>query len=628
VKSAKQRKRPDRHAAKRAVAPTSLLSVRQSPKLLMVLLLLAATIGVYGSVAHNSFVNFDDDDYLFGTPEVHQAFTWNQVRWAFSTFDEANWHPLTWLSYIVDYQCFQATPSGVHIENVLIHGLTACVLFLLLESATGCAWRSGVVGALYALHPLNVESVAWAAERKNVLSMLFFALALWAYTEYAQRKSITRYLAVVTAFALALMAKPQVTTFPFVLLLWDVWPLGLWRNSKTPGSRLVLLKQLIGDKIPLLALSGASCVLTYRAHLVGRAVRNSEQFPFTLRFENAMVSYAKYLGKALWPSHLAVIYPYPVHGVPAWQFIVASIALLAVSMLVWFTRSRPYMAVGWFWFLGTLVPMIGLVQVGVAAMADRYACLPLVGLFLMLTWGGADWAGEHGVSATPLFGATAGVLLVFSAISYRQAGYWRNSETLWTHALSVTTDNFVAHDNLGASLASQQRSEEAIGHFRAAVAIEPKDWLAHLHIGHYELRHENYVQAVEHLGAALGYMDSPQWRVVGLSDLGSAYLNLDDYARARENFRAALSLNPSDSAAEVGMGLIAQHDKNLPQAIQWYSQTFISGPNDVACLLLANALEKNGQHEESRQAFEEAQRLTTDLDASQQRVAKMLARLN
>src|SRR5271165_6121575 len=349
-----------------AVPPRSeLFSSAEKRTPILCLLLIVATLGVYNSVKDNAFVNFDDDFYIVNNPHVQQGLTWETVRWAFTTYDQANWHPLTWLSHALDCQLFQLNPAGSHYVNVMLHAASVVLLFLLLQGATGKPWRSLCVAALFALHPLNVESVAWAAERKNVLSMLFLLLALLAYDRYARQPSVLRYGMVVASFALGLMAKPQIITLPFVLLLWDYWPLGrLAASSVDQPVPAQPLSRLILEKVPLFLLSAASAAVTLRAQTAGGAVRTSLEYPFSLRLGNAVVAYARYFGKAIWPSHLAVMYPHPGNSLPAWQIALAAVLLLTVTVLVVLARRQRYLATGWFWFLGTLVPMVGLVQVG------------------------------------------------------------------------------------------------------------------------------------------------------------------------------------------------------------------------------------------------------------------------
>ena len=441
------------------------------------LFLIAATLVVYNRVNQNSFVNFDDDRYITENAHVRAGLTWGTIRWAFSSLEQANWHPLTWLSHALDCQLFRLNPDGHHYVNLLLHAVNAMLLFLILQRATGFTWRSFAVAALFALHPINVESVAWASERKNVLSMLFFLLALGAYGWYVRKPEVRRYLVVAALFALGLMAKPQVITFPLVLLLWDYWPLGRVGSTHEFSNKVAQrgFSSLVIEKLPLFALSAASAIITMKAQSAGGAVRSEIEYPFAVRFGNALLAYARYLGKAVWPSHLAAMYPHPGESLQAWQAVAAALLLGFISAGVWAARRRRYLLVGWLWFLGTLVPMIGLVQVGGQSMADRYAYLPLIGLFVMIAWGVADWAQHKHLPTRWLGIPTVLVLLIFSLLTHRQLAYWHDSITLWSHALEVTSRNFVAEDSLGGALVNEGEYEQAIPHFRSAVEIYPRD---------------------------------------------------------------------------------------------------------------------------------------------------------
>jgi protein O-mannosyl-transferase len=540
--------------------PAQFVSSAKARVMLFSFLLAVAAYIPYSSVIHNSFVNFDDDEYLAHTPQIHEKLDWHLLRWAFTTYAQGNWHPLTWLSHALDYQLFGLEPAAVHVENMFLHIASCVLLFLLLERTSKSVWRSATLAALFAIHPLNVESVAWAAERKNVLSMFFCMVALWAYGRYTEQRTVPRYLLVFGAFAAGLMAKPQIVTFPFVLLLWDSWPLGRWPIEKDPKSNMSSLGRLIQEKIPLFVLSLASSIVTVRAQMAGGTIGDLVSTPLSLRLQNVTVAYARYLGKAIWPFHLALLYPYPTNGLPVWQSVGAALLLLAISALVFVERQRRYLVIGWLWFLGTLVPMIGVVQVGVAAMADRYAYLPLIGLLMMVTWGLADWAQAHAIGSKWLATATVAALILFGWLTYRQVGYWHDSEALWRHTLEVTGDNYTAEVNLGGELLRTGQEEEASMHFRRAIEIHPEDMIALLYLGAYEGRHGDYADAAEHIAASLHYMtDStdPAWKDFAYTNLGTAYRNLHDYDRARENFLTALQINPSNQAAIMGLGLIA-----------------------------------------------------------------------
>jgi len=547
--------------------------------------LVVATAVLYLRATSYDFVNYDDTLYVTQNPHVQAGLTWDTVRWAFTTYSVGTWHPLTWLSHALDYQLFDLDATGPHAINLLLHVINAVLLFWMLSRATGFIGRSFMVAALFALHPINVESVVWIAERKNALSLLFFLLALGAYRWYVAKPKAGRYVTVAVLFALGLISKPQVITFPFVLLLWDYWPLGryspfairqknawvpqVWRfpdlgtrdpvsdtqvsNSARPsgklragsgaGPRLAQMKGepgapaparnrsnewrwLLLEKLPLFALSGVSAAITMAAQ---RADGNKIFYPLSLRIEYALVSYAQYIAKAFWPARLSPFYPHPDY-VSGWYAAAAALLLAVISLaVIAFRRSRPYLLVGWFFFLGTLVPMLGLEGVGYQGkqgIADRYAYLPFIGLFLMICWGVAEWAAGKRMARLVLRGVSIAALLALGILSYRQIGYWRDNITLWSHALSVTHDNFLAENNLGKALLQLGRVEEGVAHFYRAAAIYPDDPVSNFNIGIYEQAHGNYSAAIARYIKTLSITRDPELRAVTLKNLGAAYRKL------------------------------------------------------------------------------------------------------
>jgi tetratricopeptide (TPR) repeat protein len=591
----------------------TLFSSPEKRNLVLGLLLVIATLALYNPVTHHPFVNFDDDRYVTDNTHVRAGLHWETVKWAFTSFDEANWHPLTWLSHALDCQLFGLNPAGHHYVNVLLHALNAVLLFWVLWWATGATARSWMVAALFALHPINVESVAWVAERKTVLSMMFFLLALAFYGWYARKPSIGRYAAVAALFACGLMAKPMVITFPFLLLLWDYWPL----------HRAQTFAKLALEKVPLLALSAASAVITMKAQRAGNAVGTMVDYPLAMRMENAAISYLRYIGKALWPSHLSPQYPYP-EAMLTWLAIGATTLLLAITVLVCTAKNRRCLAVGWFWFLGTLVPMIGLVQVGSQAMADRYAYLPFVGLFIMICWGVADLAGEN--SKIGLAAAGCMALVALSAVTFRQIGYWKDNVTLWSHAVAVTPGSFIAEDNLGGALLTEGNEEEAMPHFRAAAALDPIDPMSHLNLAAYAQRQGHPQDAVDQYVKVLTMTRDPRLRATAFSDMGYALRDLGDSARAQASFRAAVNLRPRTLRAWLGLGLEEQKSGNYAEAVKDYAQVLAIQPWDLGYFLLARALQQNGQTEASKAAMDEARRLSDNFEQLQKTADSLLAK--
>jgi tetratricopeptide (TPR) repeat protein len=592
----------------------TLFSSPEKRNLVLGLLLVVATLALYNPVAHHPFVNFDDDRYVTDNTHVRAGLHWDTVKWAVTSFDEANWHPLTWLSHALDYQLFGQNPAGHHYINVLLHALNAGLLFWVLWRATGSTGRSWMVAALFALHPINVESVAWVAERKTVLSMLFFLLALGAYGWYARRPSIGRYSAVAALFACGLMAKPMVITFPLVLLLWDYWPL----QRAQSFARLAL------EKIPLLALSAASAVVTVKAQRAGDAVGSMMRYPLSMRLENSVSSYARYLGKALWPSRLSPQYPYP-EGALSWPAIGAALLLLAITVLACAAgRRQRYLAVGWFWFLGTLVPMIGLVQVGSQAMADRYAYLPFVGIFVLVGWGLPDLAGNTTASKVALAAASCITLAALSALTFRQIGYWSDNVTLWSHAVAATQGSFIAEDNLGGALLTQGNEEEAMPHFRAASTLNPDDPMSRLNLAAYAQRQGHPQQAIDQYAKVLTMTRDPRLRATAFSDMGYALRDLGDSEHAKASFRAAVSLRPRTLRAWLGLGLEEQKSGDYAAAVKAYAQVLAIQPWDLGYFLLARSLQQNGQPDAARAAMDEARRLSGNFDQLRQTADNLL----
>jgi Tfp pilus assembly protein PilF len=578
------------------------------------LLLTAAVLASYYPIAKNSFVNYDDNRYISENPHVRAGLTEETVKWAFTTYEQANWHPLTWLSHALDCELFGLNPLGHHYVNVLLHALNAVLLFLLLQSATGFCGRSLMVAALFALHPMNVESVAWASERKNVLSMLFFLLALYAYGWYARQPKLPRYFAVVGFFVLALLSKPQVITFPFLLLLWDYWPLRrIGASSVTTTDRRGDLTrrngrpiaEKIAEKLPLFLLSAASAVITVKAQAAGSAVKSLAEYSALLRFETVVVGYVRYLGKAFWPSPLVGFYPYPGSPYPLWQVGAAATVLILVTVIVLLRgRDQSYLVVGWFWFLGSLVPMIGLVQVGLQAMADRYAYLPFVGLFLMATWLVADWAEARRMPAKWLAVSAISCLLALSVLTYRQVGYWHDSGSLWLHTLAFTRDNYVAEENLGAFLSDRGRYDEAAEHFRSALAIRPNGLNANLNLGAYEDRRGNLLAAISHYQKVADNAGDPGMRATAYGSLGFVYRQMGQAAKAQQCFEIALQSDPNRVRARIGLGLLAQENGKSEEAIRQYSSAATLHPSDVVYLLLAQALQRGGRPDEAKAIYQ------------------------
>ena len=615
-------------AAPQSASP-ALFSSPEKRRVVISLLLGLLALAVYNPVARMGFVNYDDIAYVTGNRNVQDGLTWKTVHWAFVSTEAANWHPVTWLSHALDCQLFHLKAAGHHYDNVLLHALCVVLLFLFLESATRWVGPSAVVAALFAVHPMNVESVAWVSERKNVLCTLFFLVGLCAYLWYSRKPVWKRYLAVVVTFALALMSKPMAVTFPFVLLLLDYWPLERMRpsyssdktNTSSPHqARSFAL--LVLEKIPLLVLSGASAVITVIAQKGGGAVRT--QYGLGLRAENAIVSYARYGGKAFWPSHLAAMYPFPRNGVPVWQTLVAMAILLSISCAVLLAR-KGYLVMGWLWFLGTLIPVIGLVQVGEQAMADRYAYIPFVGLFIAVAWGIAELVEPFPRRSLYLSAAAMLMTAVLAVVAHVQIKYWESTTALWSHTLQVTGPNFVAEDNLGAELIKQGDINGAREHFQSAININPLDPFSQLNIGVCDKKLGNVKSAAEHYETALKLSTEPNLRMTAFSNLGSLYRMGHNYEAARTNYDAALRINPRSAMPLIGMGLIAQKTGDAGIAVNYYTQGLAAEPSDVGYVLLARALDAAGRKTESAAALENAKKIASNFEAAQTEASRLLA---
>lgn len=586
----------------------------------MCLLLALVTLVLYNSVNRHPFVNYDDDRYVTENLHVRQGLTGGTIAWALTSTEQANWHPLTWMSHALDCSLFRLNPAGHHFTSVLLHAFNVILLFLFLSRATGRDAPSFFVALLFAVHPINVESVAWVAERKNVLCTAFFLLTLLAYVWYARKPDWKRYLAVLFLFAAGLASKPMVITLPFVLLLLDYWP--LWRvGGDAPGGRAdspcVSWSRLIVEKLPLLALSAFSAVITMHAQQSGGAVRSTEQFSLGVRFANAVYSYAMYLEKMLWPMHLAPLYPHPGDLLAMWQVAVSAIVLIAITTVSVRFRQRGYLLVGWLWFLGTLVPVIGLIQVGDAAMADRYAYIPLIGIFVMIAFGIADWAESRQFGFWPAIPASL-ALIALALTTHQQIGYWQSNQDLWTHTLAVTQNNFIAEDNLGGALILEEKEEEAHSHFEAAARINPRDPMSHSNLGTYDQTHGRLQDAIGEYTSAIQLTSDAGLRAQTYANLGAAQRELQQDDAAQASFDESIRLNPNQFNAWLGMGLLARKRGSLDEAIRDFSRSVDLQPTAQAYTELGRTLAQAGRSNDALAAYQSALKLAPDFTEAQQ----------
>ena len=580
---------------------------------------------VYFRATRNPFVNYDDQGYVVENDHIQHGLSLGTLRWALTSTEDDNWHPLTWVSHALDYRWFELNAAGHHASSVVLHGLNAILLFLLLAGATGAVGRSFLVAALFALHPLNVESVAWVAERKNVLSMFFFLLTLGAYGWYAKRPGILRYVLVAVLFVLGLAAKPMLVTLPFVLLLVDFWPLQrvLGLPSRVVAVSQAPFVQLTLEKLPLLALSIGSSIITMFAQR--GALADSRHFPFPGRLLSAVCAYASYVLTAFWPTRLAAFYPYKVLTLTGRTFLLSLLLLAGITAWVWHERRRLYLPVGWCWFLGTLIPVIGLVQVGQQARADRYTYLPLIGIFSMVIWGLSEIKSGSKTASYAKKIAAVVVLLVLGVLSWKQIGVWHSSYELWSHAIQVTDDNGWAEDYVGSALlvddyeASGRRySDEAVAHFRNAVRIYPQDEIAHLNIGAYLHERGQLQEAVEEYETVLSLTQDPHLKEKALIDLGAANQQLGNYQVARQYYRDALQLEPSNRAAFISMGRLA-----MEQRIRELAAAADQHPSSAAYFELGQVQQAAGKIPEARSSLENALKL----DPKSAKIQTALSRL-
>ena len=649
----------------RAVAPQALEAPawldRRTAGVLLALAVLV--LAVYLPATGHGFVSIDDPTYISANPHLAHGITGEALAWAFTTGRAGNWHPLTWVSHLADVSLFGLDPARHHATTVVFHLLNTLLLFLVLRAMTGAVWRSACVAALFAVHPLHVESVAWLSERKDVLSTMFWLLATWAYVGYARRPVIARYLLVAVLLALGLMAKPMLVTLPFVFLLLDVWPLGRLRVAvveqgfSPAGLVSPAWRHLVLEKLPLFAIVIASSVVTFIVQRQGGAVSGLDAIPLGHRLANAVVAYAAYLVKMVWPAGLSVFYPQS-ESVPILAVVGALALLLAVTALVISQIGRrPFLAVGWFWYLGTLVPVIGLVQVGTQAMADRYTYVPLIGVFVAIVWLTCDWIREK-PSARVAVSVAAGLIVCALAVTARgQVAVWRDSETLWRHALEVAPDSYYAHNALGALLNERGQTDEAVRHFAEAIRFQPSFPDAHNNLGlalerrgRFEEAAAQYRAALEinaglaeahnNLGSVLirtGQFDEAinqlrialsldAERAVTYSNLGQALAARGEVVPAISEFRHALQLQPDLSVAHVNLGQALASQGQFDEAITHYQEAVKSDPQSVdAYNSLGMAFAAQGKHDQAAAAYADALKLNPQSAAAHTNLGFTLA---
>lgn len=574
------------------------------------IVLVLATIAAFEPVRKNDFIRlYDDAKCVTDNPNIKGGLNLKSVRWAFTTPHYYMWHPLTTLSNLLEYQLFGPEPFWFHLTNFLLHTVSVVLLFWVLKKMTGALWPSAFTAAVFALHPIQVESVAWIAERKNVLSGFFWLLTMAAYIRYAQRPNVSRYLVVLFVFALSTMTKPSVVTLPFVLLLLDYWPL---RRTGMAGSAW----RLIVEKIPLFVFSGFLSIVTFLSQQSGSAVKPEWMFPLNARVLNALVSYIRYIGKIIYPSGLAVFYPHLGRSIPTWQPTVSFLLLVIISVVVfWQVRRRPYLVVGWLWFVGTLVPVIGLVQVGGQAMADRYAYIPIIGICIMAVWAADEIVGKwRRLRAGAAI--SAGLILCILLFATRtQAGYWQDDYTLFSHAVKVTKNNHLAYYNLGKMFQDKGQYDEAVRNYKETVRIDPGDYeawnnmgtifyaqgkidqaissykqslkanpnytIAIFNEGLARLKQREYGEAISQFGRVLKM--KPDWPEAH-NYTGDAYVQLGNYDLAVKHYEEAIKLRPDYLTALYSAGMASRRQGEYSKAVSYFRRALEQKPDSVVVM--------------------------------------------
>jgi len=595
-------------------------------KYLIIFFLIVVSFAAFGRIIGNDFINFDDNVYITENNHIKAGLNSETIKWAFSAVVSSNWHPLTLISHALDWSLFGANASGHHFVSLLLHIGTAILLFLFLNKTTASLWPSAFVAALFALHPLRVESVAWAAERKDVLSMFLGSAVLYAYALYVEKPKLSKYCLCLILFALGLMAKPMLVTLPFVMLLLDYWPLERWQKALQPPllpvsndsglvkkkikqrgadstkeknvalplmNRAKIIRSLLWEKLPFIFLAIVSCVVTIWAQSKDGAVASLDQLPLIDRMLNAIVSYVQYLMKIFWPVHLAIFYPYR-QFLPSWQVFGAASILLGISIAVIYAiKKAPFLFVGWFWYLGTLVPVIGLMQVGKQSIADRYTYFPSIGIAIMLAWS-VVYLSKVKLCKIIIIPAAI-ILAALTYLTWQQCGYWKNSIVLYNHVLRATEDNYLAHNNIGMALSAEGKNDEAITHYREAIDINPSYVDAHYNLADTFVKQNKIDQAIEHLREAVRITPS----FAALNNLG---VNLERQLKHDEAiyyYRKALLIEPQNPGIHFNLGVALGNKGELKEAAEHFRQAINLKPDYEEArqaLKLALELDKRESH--------------------------------
>jgi Flp pilus assembly protein TadD len=605
------------------------------PAALSLILLAALTLAVFAPVISFQFINVDDGVYVTANPHIQQGLTWHNAAWSLTALEAANWHPITWLSHMLDVTLFGLHPGGHHAVSLLIHILNVMLIFVWLRSMTGELGKSAIVAALFAVHPLGLESVAWIAERKNVLSTLFLLLTLWAYVEYARKPGVFRYLLVALWFALGLMSKPMLVTLPFALLLLDYWPLGrLGFAPKAADSReqpmavraperadngvptAVFLRRC-AEKLPLLLLAAGSAVLTLKAQAMDSEIK---VVSLSSRVANALLSYGTYLLQMIWPSKLAIFYPYRDREIFSWQVVVSLLSIGLITMIaVWQIRKRPYLAVGWFWYLGTLVPAIGLVHVGDIAHADRYTYVPQLGIFLAIVWGAADLKTRFPALRYGVMSAAALAVVALAAATTRDISYWHDGISISEHALTVTGSNCLMERALGEAFYNRGRTDEALEHLARSAQIQPTD-TALFEIGTIEFQQNKFAEAAFDYRRALQYPGEAQMSAQIHNNLAVLEMQQGALDDADKDFATSIALDPASARHRMAYGWLLAKQARYDEAISQYEAAVKIAPDALAYFSLGSALEQQHKLSQAADAYHKTLTLAPGFQEAQWRL--------
>ena len=587
--------------------------------LVICVLLVLSTVGVYWPIHNHDFINYDDPDYVTENSHIKAGFTGETLIWAFSTFHASNWHPVTWLSHMLDYQLYGDDPAGHHLTNLFFHLCNTLLLFMVLQRMTSALWQSGLVAVLFALHPLHVQSVAWVAERKDVLSTLFWMLTMWTYIRYTEKSCTLRYLLVFLCFALGLMSKPMLVTLPIVLLLLDFWPLGRFQlkelgylKQKKKGADKnrnieISIRRLFFEKAPFFGLAVGSCILTYFAQKSGGAIDSLESLSLDTRLINALVSYYGYIEKMLWPENLAFFYPHPGNSLAMVGGVLGGLFLLGMCFFtIRIAGSFPYVTVGWFWYVITLLPVIGLIQVGGQAMADRYTYVPIIGIFILLAWGIPDVMPNWRYKKEGLWILSCIVLIMCIIKTSGELDYWKNSKTLFERAIKVTEGNYIAHNNLGYTMETERPSKEAIDHYREAIRINPNFAKAHGNLGVALLKQEKHDEAMLHFLETLRI--DPE-NALAHAHLGNVFVQGGEIGKGIEHLVKAIRIDPTQEEAHFNLGVALFTQGKYQEAIPHFEKAIrMSSDEPLTYAYLGLSLAQVGKFKEGKKYLLEALR--------------------